>query len=37
MSLGNLSVSKKLVLAFTVTVVIIRYSRRWVHYAGGAK
>ena len=26
-----------LIVAFTVTVVIIRYSRRWVHYAGGAK
>jgi multiple sugar transport system permease protein len=26
-----------LVVAFTVTVLIIRYSRRWIHYTGSAK
>jgi multiple sugar transport system permease protein len=26
-----------LVVAFTITVLIIRNSRRWVHYAGGAR
>jgi multiple sugar transport system permease protein len=26
-----------LVVAFTVTLFIIRYSRRWVHYAGGLR
>jgi multiple sugar transport system permease protein len=26
-----------LIVAFTVTVLIIRNSRRWVHYAGAAK
>jgi multiple sugar transport system permease protein len=26
-----------LVVAFTITVLIIRYSRRWVHYVGSAK
>jgi multiple sugar transport system permease protein len=26
-----------LVVAFTITVLIIRNSRRWVHYVGSAK
>jgi ABC-type sugar transport system permease subunit len=26
-----------LVVAFTITVLIIRNSRRWVHYVGAAK
>jgi ABC-type sugar transport system permease subunit len=26
-----------LVVAFTITLLIIRNSRRWVHYAGAVK